>query len=100
MRPGEGERPGSIGVPRSRRGKCQRQIAHICCTESARSTLLVQPLGTVEHLGDHLRSSRVLRSLVCLCGLLRTGLPQAPQDRDRGPLRGWEKLLGMEAGLR
>lgn len=58
------------------------------------------PLGTVEHLGDHLRSSRVLRSLVCLCGLLRPGLPQAPQDRDRGPLRGWEKLLGMEAGLR
>lgn len=34
VRAGKGERPGGIGVPRRRGGKCQRQIAHICCTKS------------------------------------------------------------------
>lgn len=67
VRAGKGGGPGSHGVPRRRRGKCQRQIARICCAKSGivclhPSTGLVQPFS--QHLGDHLRLSEFLQWLI------------------------------------
>lgn len=54
--------------PRRKRGKCQRQMAPICCAKLGiiclhPSTGLVQP-SFQQHLGDHLRLSEFLQWLI------------------------------------
>lgn len=64
VRAGKGGGPGGTGVPRRRRGKCQRQMAPICCTRSG-IICLHSSAGLVQHVFQHhLRLNGFLQWLI------------------------------------